>query len=194
VGLDYGYEIVIGVERAGELIEALAGHLAADDRLRLLAAYREYGADLMRGLDPEGTSFRSVCFSFRFSLDEAFREYGSHGIADEAGPAALVGCVWSSVVYGDRYVLFRGTAATTQMSILFRDSASVRSTFVRIGATASASAVLFDDEQGLPIEIWPRAGRVAPAETPAAFDDDEDGLNVDRYCAAVLAGEIVETW
>ena len=194
MGLDYGYEIVIGAERSGELIEALASHLAADDRLRLLAAHREYGADLMRGLNPDETSFREVCFSFQFPLDETLREYGNLRIADGAGQYALVGCVWSSVVYGERYVLFRGTAATTEMSILFRDSASVRSTFAGIGATASAFAVLFDDEQELPIEIWPRAGRVALAATPEAFHDDERELNVDQYCAAVLGGEIIETW
>lgn len=148
----------------------------------------------MRGLNPDETSFREVCFSFQFPLDEALREYGGHRIADGAGQYALVGCIWSSVVYGDRYVLFRGTAATTDMSNLFRNSASVRSTFAGIGATASASVVLFDDEQGLPVEIWPRAGRVALAATPESYYDDEDGLKVDRYCAAVLDGEIIETW
>lgn len=101
-----------------------------------------------------------------------------------------VGCVWSEFLLGHRYLLFRATAATTRMSLLFAQSFSVRDTFATVGREAGASLVGFDDEQGELVGVWPRQGQAGSfvIDMYAMYASLEpDGERIDSYCAATLA-------
>jgi hypothetical protein len=189
MGLNYGFEIIAPRDSAARLIEALAAQLAPDDAGRVLAAVREgleRFMDLARRPDEER---HLLCLTFLFEPDDRVAEYdGIYRISDPVTGRVPVGCVWSSLHYGDRFVLFRGTAATTAMSLLFEGSPGVQGAFAAIGERAGADLVTFHDDDCELIGVWPRRGRSGVCVTDE-FEDFVDGewrFRVDPYCMAVL--------
>jgi hypothetical protein len=98
--------------------------------------------------------------------------------------------VYSKLLCGDRFALFRGNAATSDMSRLFESSPSIRDTFTRIGQESSALLVAFDDEQESLIGVWPHDGRrgACVVRGECHVVDDPMWNDVDLYCEAMLRG------
>lgn len=190
MGIDYSYEIVAPREATVRLVETLAAHVVPDDADRLLSAAREAPERLMTVAQRDQYEAHGLCLSFLFTPDERIAEYGGNGgsdwLSDPTTDRVAVGCVWSSLRWGDRFALFRGTAATTGMSLLFESSPNIRTTFARIGREAGALLVAFDDECGDLVGVWPQSGRSGVSVVSELVRDSECELRVDTYCKAVL--------
>lgn len=201
MGLDYTYEVVAELRSADSLVRVLAKHLVARDRQRLLAALGASPESIMRRiqrrdleLELSNDESHDLCFAFLFPSDQHLVAYGSIRQFDDPQSGRLaIGCVWSSIRCGERYALFRATAATTDMSLLFQESRSIRETFVQIGREAGAALVVFDEEKDDRVGIWPREGRMANSIGPDDFlGPVVEPHEIDRYCSALVAGAGIE--
>jgi hypothetical protein len=194
MGLDYAYEMIAERQSADRLVRAVCEHLAPDDRTRLLGVLGLGVADVMEHVprdDFERRLFerggRDICLSFLFAADEHLTEYAKDSPLAPVDGRIQIGCVWTSVQCGSRFVLVRATAATTGMSWLFERSASVRKTFCEAGQSGGALLVTFDNERADFDSVWPLRGRFAAAGERDSFEDEELKLNVDAYCADLVA-------
>ena len=187
MGLDYGFEIIAPSDSAPRFVEALAAHLIPDDAARLLAAVREDPRRVVGLARRDGEFDFALCLSFLFEPDECISEYyATHHSADPARGRLAIGCVWSGLHVGDRFLLFRATAATSAMSLMFQHSPNAREVFLGIAREAGALLVAFDDEEDELLVIWPRQGRLG-AHILEDFLDDELQSRADPYCEAVLS-------
>jgi hypothetical protein len=161
MGLDYSFEIIAPRDSVARLVEAQAAHLDPYNAGRLLDAVRDDPVRLMSVVRRDSYEHADLCLSFLFKPDDQFAKnsWADH-LDDPATGRVKIGCVWSSLRCGDRFVLFCGTAATTSMSRLFEHSPNIWETFARIGREAGAALVTFDDEQGELVAVWPRRGRL----------------------------------
>lgn len=191
MGLNYSFEIIAPRDSVARLVEALAAHLVPDDAGRLLDAVREDPGRLMsvvrRGSHEAARGRGELCLTFLFEPDDWFAKNGwADHLDDPATGRVAIGCVWSSLRCGDRFVLFRGTAATTSMSQLFEQSPNVWEIFARVGREARAALVAFDDEEDELVGVWPRQGRAGACVVDSFVLDEVYQLRVDPYCEAVL--------
>jgi hypothetical protein len=188
MGLDYGFEILAPSASAVQLVEALAAHVVPDDAARLLAAVREDPRRVMDLARRNGDHDFSLCLSFLFEPDQWLTEF-YHATYRSSVPVTsrvAIGCVWSSLHVGDRFLLFEATAATTSMSLMFEHSPTVREVFVGIAREAGALLVAFDDEEDELLVVWPREGRLG-VHISEDYVDDELQSRADPYCEAVLS-------
>jgi hypothetical protein len=120
MGLDYAYELIAERQSADSLIRAVCNHIAPDDAARLLDAVSLGVADVMdrvqrndfeRQLYERGG--KDICLSFLFAEDEHLAEYAKESPLAPVDGRIRVGCVWTSIECGSRFVLVRATAATT---------------------------------------------------------------------------------
>lgn len=186
MGIDYSYEIFAPRDATVRLVESLAIHLAPCDADRLLSVVSGDSARLMecvRRIDCEAYSSRDLCLSFLFAPDDWVTKYGkSHRcLSDPTTGRVRIGCVWSSLQCGERFVLFRGTAATSDMSVLFESSPNIRATFTKIARDAGAWLVAFDDESGDLLGVWPQKQRMR-----VCVLDSEYRVGIDLYCETAL--------
>lgn len=194
MGIRYSYELIAERRSADRLVRAIGDHVEPDGKawlsefLRLGIGQVKDGVrtdDLERRLFALGGD--DVCLSFLFAEDEELAEYASESQVPPVDGRFPVGCVWTSIDFGGEYVLVQATAATSGMSRLFERSASVRETFTEAGQSGGALLVSFDDESGNPVGVWPFRGRFALSAGFDFFEDDEGKLNVDAYCADLVA-------
>jgi hypothetical protein len=192
MGLDYGYELIAPRESADRLVRAFCDHLVPEDRTRVLASLRlgvpgmaeHVERDVFeRQLFEHGG--KELCLSFLFAEDEALAQYPND--IPLVDGRVQVGCVWTTIRCGSRFVLVRATAATTAMSLLFEQSANVRSTFREAGRAGGALLILFDDEREDFAAVWPDQGRFGHKAASERFVDEQCNLNIDDYCADLLA-------
>lgn len=115
-----------------------------------------------------------------FPLDAELEAYGPVRYVDDM---ASIGCIWSTIVTGQRFAMFTATAATSHMSDLFRESPSVRTVFTEIASESGCRVALFDDEQPEVIVFWPEGPRRIWIDHP--WNDYFD-FEVDGYCAAAI--------
>jgi hypothetical protein len=187
MGLSYSYEIITPLDATTRLVESLSAHLVPDDAGRLLSAVRASPERLLDVIKRESHESHELCLSFLFPTDEYIAAHGGiERLSDPASGRVAIGCVWSSLKCGNRFALFRGTAATSGMSRLFESSPSVRATFTRIGQVAGACLVLFDDEQLDLVGVWPRTGRMSSRAVDESGQDYAREVQVDQYCGDVL--------
>lgn len=194
MGLNYAYELIADRQSADRLVHAVCEHLTAEDRARLLACLGgglPYVMECVERDELERYLFdrgsKPICLSFLFDRDDRLEEYDKENSLPRTGDRIRVGCVWTEIKCGADFVLIRTTAATTAMSLLFEQSASVRRTFVEAGRSGEALMVLFDDEQGDFVAVRPYEGRFAPARECESFMDEDLNLKVDAYCAELVA-------
>jgi len=197
MGLRYAFEIVTDRTSIESLIRVIAKHLEPKGRTRLLAAAKVSSERIMEVIQRDDLESRlfekgneEICLTFLFPSDERLVAHGSVAQSDDPQTGRLaIGCVWSSIRCGERYGVFRATAATSEMSRLFAHSQSIRETFLGIAKEAGAALLLLDDEQEPRYGIWPREGRLTSTLNPEEFPDPfPDPLDIDRYCSALLAG------
>lgn len=187
MGIDYSYEIFAPCDSTVQLVQSLAVHLLPSDADRLLSAVGEDPARLIecvRRIDCEVYPGCDLfCLSFLFAPDDWVIEYGeSHRcLSDPSTGRVRIGCVWSSLQCGERFMLFRGTAATNDMSLLFKSSPNIRSTFTKIAQDAGAWLVAFDDESGDLLQVWPQKQPVR-----VCVPDSEYRVGIDLYCERAL--------
>lgn len=189
MGLDYSYELIAERHLANCLVRAVSEHLAPDDKARLLGALDLGVDDLMEQIqrsDLERGS-QNICLSFLFAADEHLAEYEKDWPLAPVDGRVQVGCVWTSIECGSRFVLLRATAATSGMSRLFERSASVQETFSDIGRSGGALLVAFDDEREDFVSVWPLRGRFATSKEPDCYYDEDLNLTVDEYCGDLIA-------
>ncbi|ADG67777.1 hypothetical protein Plim_1947 [Planctopirus limnophila DSM 3776] len=187
MGIDYSYEIVAPRKAVIRLVESLASHLVPDDADRLLSAVRKAPERLMAVARRGQYETHDLCLSFLFAPDDRIAEHGGNDrLSDPVSGRVAIGCVWSSLRCGDRFALFRGTAATSGMSHLFESSPNIRAAFTKIGQDAGAWLVAFDDEQDDLLGVWPHARRMGEGVVDELVRDCEYELRVDEYCDAVL--------
>jgi hypothetical protein len=197
MGLRYAYEIVTDRTSVESLITAIAKHLESKGRNRLLAAATISSVKIMEVIQRDDLEsgfaekgFDDLCLTFLFPSDERLIAHGSLADFDDPQTGRLaIGCVWSRIRCGEKYGLFRATAATSEMSRLFDESPSVRDTFIRIAKDAGAALLLLDDELGKNLGIWPREGRLASSVNLEELSYPlVDPVEIDQYCSALLAG------
>jgi hypothetical protein len=93
-----------------------------------------------------------------------------------------------------KYALLRASAATSSISRLFDESASIRRTFVAIGEASRALGVFLDREEHA--DDGSRYEQLFPERRSAVieYDASEDSLrdpwsHVDQLCSLLLAAE-----
>lgn len=190
MGLNYAYEIIAPRALASRLFEALAPHLVPEDAARVLESVRRAEAPeqltaLARCKDD--LPGEEICLCFLFPEEPGMAKCGVDAHSDPVTGRVAIGCVWTSLQCGERFVLLRGCAATSDMSRLFESSASIRAVFSQIGSEAGALAVTFDEEDWEVIGVWPASQRMGASIVDEAVSDPETGaLWIDGYCEVVL--------
>lgn len=133
-----------------------------------------------------------------FPLDDALRRYkadtDSGKDMEKDGRRYLsVGYIYLTVHLGQRYALFEYTAATTRMSLLFRESRSIHSVFLDLLARAGGGAGLIDVETDEHLLLSDPSRSVQAGELRdeldgfrAESDGDETDLFADRFTEHVL--------
>ncbi len=182
--LSYAFTLVVPVAHLARAMTTLAAHMETMDSERLLAAHpwRPAITHRMEGATaPHGHGLRDLArrtyeghnsygFAYRFAIgDEALRRYveTSPITGQEGDPAAHVGCVYTRFSSGQRWLLIEASAATSSMSRLFDESASVRATWVAMAGAMGARALFLDREEA---EHWWLLPDGSPVPRP---DDDE---------------------
>jgi hypothetical protein len=94
-----------------------------------------------------------------------------------------VGSIYVSQSIGSLYAIISATAATTEMSLLFEESPSVREAMRDVGRSAGALSVLLDRETAHYVQLWPDPRQISLADH--AVDVREE--DIDAWCGAVLA-------
>ena len=158
MGLDFEYVFITEADQLARLREALTVYLSEEGQQRLADAVED----------------QSPCLTFRFASDGALARY-----SEAAGVEVIeLGGIYVSQSVGTRYALLRATAATTEMSLLFEESPSIREAMRDIGRGAGALCVLLDRETDRYPQLWPEQRQIRVVRT---FEDD------DAWCRAVLA-------
>ena len=200
MGLDYAYEFISERTSADRLVRAMCPHVVPDDRKRLMDYLNLHLGliDVMEHITQDTFERRTlnhesqeICLSFLFAMDEHVlgftdrsKDKSSFGTVEGKIP---IGCVWTSIKCGKKFVVIRATAATSDMSILFEQSTSVRATITEVCQTGNPLLVLFDDEQSDLVAVWPQQGRFTLSATYQTFEDEQGDLKVDDYCTDLLA-------
>lgn len=188
------FRIIAPRAEAEALVRAVCEHLVDADRDRLLAGLANGADRVMREVrrdDHEMPPAASLCLSFLFPADSHLLAFASDADEPSAGAAATgriaVGCVWSDLYLGERYVSFTATAATAGMSELFNDSPAVRAAFVDMARQVHGAAVgLEDDIWNTWAELWRAPGAQAYAEAIGMLADSAAIAPTDRECLALL--------
>ncbi len=178
MGLDYAFELIAERSSADRVIRAIAEHLDPTDSGRLLACVPS-DVDCPLG-DIERTpleqNMSDLCLGFLFPPDGQVEAYSPE--RKLINGLVRIGCVWSTLIVEGNLVIFRATAATTGMSLLFEESPSVRNTWISIAQKAGALLLLLDDERFDNRAIWPVERLLGH---PAADTPGEEG----RYRALI---------
>jgi hypothetical protein len=162
MGLDYSFELVVEIAKLERALVAIADALVPSDRERLLRSVAPDPVGWLERIERTGTDARmsDVCFSFLFSPDDDLLVYPS-GQVEPCGRVG-VGCVWCYLrIRDDGVAVFRATAATTCMSLLFERSESVRAVWASIAEQCGAWFVMFDDETYENRVLWPYVGTLS---------------------------------
>jgi hypothetical protein len=152
MGLDYSFELVVEIGRLERALVAIADALIPYDRERLL---RSIGSDPVGSFDRiEGDG----CFRFLFPADEEVLAFWG-----EVEPCGRVrcGCVWCHLWIEGEVAKFVATAPTTDTSLLFERSESIRGVWASIAEQCGALFVLFDDETYQNRVFWPYVGTLS---------------------------------
>lgn len=156
MGLDYSVHVIASRVQTEAVLRAVSESVASEDRV----AVGELSASVR-------------CLAFRFPVDDA----ALRAFCDDADvETATVGCFYTRLWIGARFVVLEATAATTGMSRLLLDSSSVRQAFVRIAVACGAVAVVVDVEEGTgvagvwPVETWIAAPPIWPRESGVGCD------------------------
>lgn len=156
MGLDYSYEFVVRRENADLLVSAIADHLAPEDAERIADAKPfNFENPLERVRRDSSFAFGQMCLCFLFPLDPEVSEYHRSSRNELVGGKVRVGCMYSEFVVELNFVIFSATAATTDMSLMFANSRSVRQTMIEIAERSNAELLLLDDEQFDNFAVWP---------------------------------------
>jgi hypothetical protein len=181
MAFDYDFVIIARREAASRLAISLADHLTADDgRLLREFAVSSPGNPIMAVVSHLGESYfwaPAYVFDVDPVMQMYFDEGGSQGF--ENGQAVFR-TIWTSMVVGDEYLMFRAYAALDRLSLLFDYSPSIQATFSRIAESAGALMVLIDYLDDDLREIWPN---FASEVSRIAYDGEGD---VDQAAKSIL--------
>lgn len=183
------FEIVAPRSSAAQLVRAVAAHLVATDRARLLRVLDTGVEQLMRDVDRNVCDAREgsdLCLSFLFPPDELLRVFESDSelVGDAATGRVAVGCIWCDFELGEHFALFSATAPTDDVCDLFFESSSVLDSFIDIAKqTPSATLVRHDDVLGRYDLIW----RAPDADAYAlSCPNVAEASLADCYCREIL--------
>jgi len=169
MGLDYGFSIFLRAERLEsllrglsplleptntewdpdgmEIVERAPTVLVLGDKELLLPCSAEHKCGRRLQLGEGADQEVSLELSMRFPGDEKIDEY-LVGLAPHARDRPQsVGLIYLNIS-GSEMKLAEFTAASTAMSVLFRESGSIRRTFGELAASCDAELVVLDLENG----------------------------------------------
>lgn len=150
------FDIVAPRGSAAQLVRAVAEHLVAADRARLLRAL-DTGVEQLMGRearnDYDSRLDCDLCLTFLFPPDEPLRVFQSEsqfaGDADAAAGRVAVECSWSGLDFGEYFVKFHATSFIWDICNLFFVSSSVLDSFIDIAKqTLGATLARYDDVLG----------------------------------------------
>ena len=181
------FDIVAPRGSAAQLVRAVAAHLVATDRDRLLRVLDTGVEQLMRDVDRTDCDAHEgsyPCLTFLFPPDELLRVFQSEsefaGDADAATGRVAVGSIWCDFELREHFTQFYAVAPTDDVCDLFFESSSVLDSFIDIAKqTPGATLARYDDVLGRYDLIWrsPDATDYVRSLPEAA---------VDRCCLEVL--------
>lgn len=200
VGLNYSLEAILLRSGAEKLLPALRTVLDAQSRERLaglawspeheeeaetLIGTTELRAGGIRGLRPEEyEQVDQICFGLWVTLEPEMQEHTQTEI--EEGPVSL-GCMWTSIDAGRRYLRVQMTAATSGISRILIESQAVRDLWAEFAVRAGAIVAYLDVEgEALPIQLYPVTGEVmTPDEDTLRFVNHVDSAT-DLICEYIV--------
>ncbi|MGW4247507.1 hypothetical protein [Nocardia sp. NPDC004722] len=159
MGLDYSYEVYIHRDRAVSLLEAIADNMKdngrddwtiaeiAGGRVTLPCTTR-FKSGRTISLDPSSENREFMDLSLRFDTDEALRAYGDPDDEGQFRIGYIYLTVYNAAWLSPDHLEFSFMAATTDMSILFLESPSIRNWFASLAIDHDAPLCLLDVEQG----------------------------------------------
>jgi hypothetical protein len=164
MGIDYSYKLIFGKRRLIQVLRALPGIAApSDDRIEVVLLKETVALPFTMNsetkslvLNPsQGELWLDVCLLFPSDplVDEfVLSSMGMYELAPD--DLRLIGSISLHVCWKSELVL-NFTASTTEMSILFAKSESIRETFINFLRENNGIEAYFDDENSDPIVIWP---------------------------------------
>ncbi|GAA1416288.1 hypothetical protein ACFQZ4_48500 [Catellatospora coxensis] len=159
MGLDFAYVVVVPPERAADLLRHVAAAsrdglgetttvLVGGERIDLpcTSGYVS-GRTLVVDDSPRRHPDFWLDLSLRFPVDDMVADY----LADSPRADGHVGLIYAGLSAADwckrGHLAFSFTAATTRMSVLFRDSAAIRGWFADLAIRSGAAVCLLDVEE-----------------------------------------------
>lgn len=194
MGLDYRFELIAPRIGADALLRALADRVGCGYGQRLRACLpwspsSPHAADAgVRGLPPVFGISNYYDLVVLLPVDAAVRRYfggGHRSIARHMeGDKVGVGLVYMKLYAGERFVMLRLAAATTEMSLLFAGPGSARKVMTSLAAAGQARAAFLDCERDGDWELlFPRPATTVPRPPP---DGQQRRADVDAYCELAL--------
>ena len=191
MGLNYTFILVFPLASVDDALRALAGHLHADDRVRMLAALpwqpakerltswrgttvceRSGFSSLERNGLEHGDSF---CLSLLIRLDRAVREYELTDVPlPREGKLASLGCMWTEFSTGSELFVISMMAASSGMSRLCEMSEAVQAPLKSVARSANAFALFLDTEQPDSWTLLYPQVRAVPRPDDELFDLPDD--------------------
>ncbi|MFO0729345.1 MAG: HEAT repeat domain-containing protein [Myxococcota bacterium] len=146
---------------------------------------------LYSGLEP------SLSLSFRFDEDAAVQAYGSNPIGSIYLSVGLGPALLDWFEDAPLYIPMEFTAATSDMSRLFRDSGSIQAAFVALGEEMGAAGCELDVEDSTPIVLQRTGHHVVPMldEAPRRLvfaDADAPALHSPEFALKVWCDSLDE--
>lgn len=198
MGLNYSFELILGYKQIDELLLALTQRLCRGDAERLFAALpwcptedvelvwgsgrpsRERTGILGLLDDPFGS------VSMLFAPDEGLLAYDRERPCEREEGKFRVEGVHLRLDVGLEFAVLRATAATSPVSRAFRDSVSVRQSFVELAQATSAKALFFDWEERNWTCLHPLERAVHRPNILSYQSNDSRYLRTDHYAEDVL--------
>jgi hypothetical protein len=183
MGLRYSFDIITDRKAVDALLREVASSVTARDRDRLLACIPFTPETALRDLRRDEFERGSdICLAFLVEPTAEVVGYSGKLGTEVEGGLVPVGCVWTSLRWGDRFAYLSASAATSDMSRLFAASSAVQAVFAKVASRADCHAAYLYDESEHYRLIWPTERTFeSPPEDEFLLDDQ-----IDRFCAAVL--------
>lgn len=187
------FEIIAPRSNAEQLVRSVIEHLVEEDKAKLWRALENGPEQVMQDIEREEGEEDSSCLSFLFPPDEGLKAFEEDdGLpGDEATGRVAVGCIFSSLYFGNHYVQFHAASLAGSISELFLYSPSVRDSFLEMAKQVPGAVLVFCDELSEDKVLWFSQEALPYArKLPADADTNRvDGLSLEILNTIRFAGE-----
>ncbi len=206
MGLNYSYSFITQSDHIDSLLQHLAGYLAIPDALRLQnslpwkpaieqAAIWDNGYEVRYSQGINGIQLREhessnyLCLAFLFPIDHELEEFQRNIFRESYRKEfkARIGCIYTSLFVGSEFALLKARAATTEMSLLFNASSSIKKVMIEISESSSSKALFFDKEEQYNWNLLYPEARLSPKPWIDNFWSPHlEVFYTDMYCMEAL--------